>query len=206
MGTGNSVATGMNKAGQLKKEKNPDCETLKDRNDERRQDLKDTGTTDQDVVGPDGKGKGTTVSSCRVKTGGSPRTVSAHNNQKAQEKCPSGFASGGDDKVRSGKKKTLCGNYTHPDPAEQKSGHAEARILDTIGSGPPTALLFNIDWRPNTGPRSKAPCPTCHDMMCAAEKCGFVISICNKKNESFRVPCPVTPANRKALKKALGER
>ena len=114
--------------------------------------------------------------------------ATAHNSQKAQEFFPSTFESGGSDAVRSGESSTLCGNYKHPDPAEQKSGHAEARLLDGMErNAPPTKLTFNIDWRPNTGAPSKMPCETCLKMMCAARACGHEIWLCKDDGPPVQV-------------------
>lgn len=199
---GNSVATGISQAGMAKGDpKTSDCEKLSNANEERREELK-SKTNDKSLVGARGTGKGTTVSSAKVKKGRRSVTKSAHNNQKAYEKCTKNLEKGGCDSVRSGSKRTLCGNYTHPDPAVQKSGHAEARILDSLGSNP-GVVTFNIDWRRKGKANSKMPCLSCHRMMCAAEKCGFKIFICGRDNTPYRVPCEPTRENRLALKKLV---
>jgi hypothetical protein len=201
----NTGATGISQAGMAQAEPAPECEKLSNKNEECREELKGE-TADKTLVGPNGNGKGTTVSSCQLKTGGRPLVRSAHNNQKAQEKCPSSFVEGGEENVRRGKQSTLCGNYKHPAPAMQKSGHAEARLLDTLGGGKPGQLTFNIDWKKRRGRPSKMPCRTCHQMMCAAEECGFEIYLCDNNKQKHRVPCPANKRNRQSLKKTLDRR
>ena len=206
MAKGNPGTAGISKASQAAGTPAPECKTLSDRNAQRRQKLK-TKTKDQSVIGEGGTGRGTTVSSCRATGGGRSRTTTAHNNQKAHKKCPSELEKGGNDKVRSGSQKTMCG-YTHPDPAEQKSGHAEARLLDGMASSKrPTRITFNIDWKKRRGGSSKMPCSTCHKYMCKVQKdCKIEIFLCDKKGNKHKVPCPPNRNNRKALKKKLDGR
>ena len=183
-----------------------DCKELEQKNDAGREELKGK-SRDQSIVGPNKSGKGTTVSSCKM-VPGRPRLRVAHSNQKAQEKCPSTFVKGGNSSVRSGSAKTTCG-HTHPDPAVQKSGHAEARLLDSIASKGkmPTSITFNIDWRKRTGRPSKMPCMTCHKYMCKLQQdCDVQIFLCDKKNVKHKLPCPPTRQNRQALKKKIDGR
>jgi hypothetical protein len=182
---------------------NPLCEELKEHGEEGREELKGA-TRDQSVIGEKGTGRGTTVSTCEIRRGGPATIRMAHSNQKANDKCPSSFVSGGDEEVRSGDKKGLCG-HVHPDPAMQKSGHAEARLMDDMaGKKMPAQVTFNIDWRKRKGRPSKMPCKTCHDYMCKVKKkCGVNIQLCDKKGRSHEVPCPANTENRKALKKSL---
>jgi hypothetical protein len=196
-----------------------DCKELAQANDDARHDLW-WKTDDQSLMGenvkvsdqlsfPNGSQSGTTVSSMAVGSPGGESiwTFTAHSSQKAYEKFPGTFESGGGEAVRSGNAPTLCG-YTHPPPAQQKSGHAEARLFDTLGSTwtTPVKMTFNIDWRPNQGAPSKMPCKTCHAMMCAAKKCDHQISLCKadgKQVELSKEHCPVTKATRRRLKKDM---
>lgn len=189
-----------------------ECVTLHNENENTRKELKEK-TSDKTLVGTDGKGKGTTVSSSMFKPigGGSPTINSAHSNQKAYEKCGS-LAKGGEMEDRKAGKSNLCeeAEHEHASPVAQKSGHAEARLLDELfkgGGARSGQITFNIDWRPKKGKPSKMPCLACHKMICAAKECDVEIYICDGQEnpKPHRVPCPATPANRKALKKALGE-
>jgi hypothetical protein len=183
-----------------------ECKELEKKNDDSRGDLKEK-TRDQSVVGPNQNGRGTTVSSCKV-VPGRPRTRVAHSNQKAYEKSPNIFTPGGDQKVREGAKKTTC-NYTHPDPAMQKSGHAEARLLDSMNGKlqPGAKITFNIDWRKRKGRPSKMPCMTCHRYMCQVQKqCEVEIFLCDKNNRKHKVPCEPSRTNRQALKRKVDSR
>jgi hypothetical protein len=191
-----------------------DCVKLDARNQERREALSEA-SNDQSIVGPGHSGKGTTMSSCSSSTGGRPSIGSAHSNQKAYEKLPNGLKSGaaanqseGDRKrVRNGTKATTCG-HVHPDPASQKSGHAEARLLDSMSGGAlPSKITFNIDWRKGAGGTSKMPCKTCHEYLCKVSKdCDVEILLCDRNNVAHPVPCPASRKNRKALKKKLDAR
>jgi len=199
------VKTGSPAAGVV----SSDCVELDKRNQEQRAVLSETG--DKSINRPRHNGKGSTVSSCSSSRG--KRT--AHSNQKAFEKCPSGLVSGkasnlseGDRKrVRNGTKATTCG-HVHPDPAAQKSGHAEARLLDSMsGTTMPSKMTFNIDWHKGAGGTSKMPCKTCHEYMCTVSKeCDVDISLCDRSNVAHPLPCPANRKNRQALKKKLDGR
>jgi len=198
-----------------------ECKELSEANDGARYQLWQR-TDDQSLMGeevkvteglsfPNGSQSGTTVSSMGVASPGGESiwTFTAHNSQKAQEFFPSELESGGSEAVRSGKAPTLCG-YTHPDPAEQKSGHAEARLFDTLGSSwnTPVKMTLNIDWRPNQGAPSKMPCPTCHKMMCKAKECKHQIFLCKKDGKQVEVSdkhCPANKGSYKRLKADMGE-
>ena len=184
-----------------------DCEELGKKNKERREELNGKSADKQVVGDPKGSGRGTTVSSSKSSTGGRPRFRSAHNNQKAYNRCEETLEGGGSDSVREGTAKTLCG-YMHPDPAIQKSGHAEARLLDGLkGRTKPSQITFNIDWRKRKGRASKMPCKTCHQYMCKVqEDCDVEMFLCDKKGAKQPVPCPPTRGNRKALKKKIDGR
>jgi hypothetical protein len=198
-----------------------DCKELSEKNDGARYDLWQK-TDDQSLMGKNvkvsenlsfenGSQSGTTVSSMMGSPigGGASFLASAHNSQKAQEFFPSTFDAGGGEKVRSGEESTLCGNYTHPAPAEQKSGHAEARLFDSLGkNAAPTKLTLNIDWRPSNGKPSKMPCETCHQMMCAAKECKHQIFLCKKDGSPVEVSekhCPVRKGSYQQLKIDMGE-
>ncbi|MGD9853095.1 MAG: PAAR-like domain-containing protein [Nitrospirales bacterium] len=186
-----------------------ECTALSNKNEEARKDL-GAKTKDKTLVGPNGKGRGTTVSSMKStpKAGGRSKIMSAHNNHKATAKCPKGLAKGGGKAVRSGKKSTLCGNYTHPAPASQKSGHAEARLFDELGAAKPRNITLNIDWRPRTGKPSKMPCQTCQNMLCKARECGHDISLCDSKGQKQKLSeehCQASPGTYEKLQKTMGE-
>lgn len=186
-----------------------DCVKLDKRNAAKRKKLAES-SKDRSINRPRNKGKGSTVSSCNSSRAGRSSMTSAHSNQKAYEKCPGGLVSGrgkrlsdGDRKrVRNGTKATTCG-HVHPDPASQKSGHAEARLLDSMSGGKmPTKITFNIDWVKGAGGTSKMPCKTCHDYMCKVkDECGVEILLCDRSNVARPVPCPANRKNRKSLKK-----
>lgn len=178
------------------------CEKLDSETDSGRETL-GTKTTDKDLVGEDGDCVGTTVSACQVISSENPSTMVAHNNNKAWQKCPDVFEKGGEPAVREGRESGLC-NHTHPGPAMQKSGHAEARMLDKLGTGPmPKQLTFSIDWIRATGP-SKMPCATCHAYLCqVAKECEVEIYLCDKEKQPHELPCPPTTRTRRALKKLI---
>lgn len=80
-------------------------------------------------------------------------------------------------------------SFHYARPADQTSGHAEARIIETIfansGGGVVNArLTIAIDW---LSKNSCSPCPSCHALMCAASRCGLEISICDKDNKPQRL-------------------
>jgi hypothetical protein len=181
-----------------------ECEELSNKNNERRAEL-NSKTKDQSIVGPNGSGAGTTVSSCRATGPGGATVQTSHNNHKATAKCPGSLQAGGSDSVRSGAQPTTCG-HVHPKPSEQKSGHAEARLLDGMAAGPkPSSVTFNIDWRKKKGKPSKMPCKTCHEYMCKAQgpPCNIEIFLCDSKGNKQPCPCPANKKNRKALKKTI---
>ncbi|MBV9644483.1 MAG: DUF4150 domain-containing protein [Verrucomicrobia bacterium] len=190
----------------------PDCVKLNNENEKIRKNL-DDNTVDKTLVGAEGEGEGTTVASCQVTSSEGTSFMSAHNNQKATERASCDLSKGGSDAVRSGKKSTLCGNYTHPRPTKQKSGHSEARMFDEsfAQSAAPSQMVFNIDWRPKSGGKSKMPCPTCHNMMCKAqEECDVKIFLCDagkedEKPQAHEVPCPADADSYSALKTSMGE-
>ncbi|WP_280152281.1 hypothetical protein [Piscinibacter sp. XHJ-5] len=208
MATGNPGTATVSNAGMSPSTIKTDCEELADSNEARRGEL-DSKTKDKTLVGAEGEGEGTTVSSVKrtAVAGGPTKVRSAHNNHKAHEKCPKTLAKGGSGDVRGGAP-TLCGNYTHAKPTMQKSGHAEARLLDELQNAAPRRMTLNIDWRPKTGKPSKMPCENCHAMLCAARDCKHEITLCGKGNKPVALDqshCPPTKASYQKLKSDMGE-
>ena len=192
-----------------------ECKKLDDKNQKTRDELKEN-TKDKSIVGKDEDGKGTTVSSMSAhnRGGGGDTAATAHNNKKALEKSPSPLAPGGNDKQRNGEETPLCGNseYKHPDPAMQKSGHAEARLMAGLSHTPAKAVLINIDWKPSSGGASKMPCPDCHKMLCAAGKdCEHKIFLCGSEGKvvALAETCPkegdAPGQGYRSLQKKMGE-
>lgn len=184
-----------------------DCETLTNANNNAREKLEEK-TKDKTLVGVEGDGKGTTVSSAKfTPIEGSASLFSAHNRQKAQEKIPEYLVEGGNMEDRKSGKSQLCAsaNHTHAKPSCQKSGHAEARIFDTLGDKQ-GELVLNIDWRPKKNRPSKMPCKACHKIICAAKGCGIEVFICGKDNSKKDVPCPMNKDNYLKLKLAVDGR
>ena len=99
--------------------------------------------------------------------------------------------------------------YKHQKPSCQKSGHTEARIMDTLGnSAKNSTILFNTNWLPKKGMPSKAPCEDCHKMLCyAQENCETKIFFCDKNNEpvSLEDYCPPSGHKNAQLKKRLDQ-
>ncbi|MCI3953282.1 MAG: hypothetical protein K0R53_2781 [Burkholderiales bacterium] len=212
MATGNPGTATVSNAAAAASPIKSDCEELADANAARREELGGK-TSDKTLVGPDKSGKGTTVSSVKRTpvAGGTSSVRSAHNNQKAHEKCQKTLAKGGSPEVRSGAAKTMCGSHTHDAPCEQKSGHAEARLLDELPNGPPQRMTINIDWRPKRGAPSKMPCESCHKLICAArEHCKHEITLCAAGKPPKAVPvddthCPPTKSSYLKLQGDMGE-
>lgn len=205
MAVGNPGTSTVNKARLQPAGSASDCQELQQTNTERRQEL--TGRTrDQTLVGPNGTGRGTTISSVKRTpiAGGTTKIRSAHNNIKAFEKCPKTLSPGGSAAVRKGAPGP-CG-YVHPSPTMQKSGHAEARMLDELLNAKPQRMTFSIDWRKRKGKPSKMPCTACHRMMCRVMECGHAISLCSKKGKPVALSaehCDGTPEARTKLVKAI---
>jgi hypothetical protein len=198
-----TVLTGGTAVGVIK---DPDCVELKKKTDEKRKEL-DEASSDKSIVGHDDGGGGTTVSGMKSAGG----IATAHNNQKAYERCPNGMSKGASSEVRKGEETPLCpdSTYKHPAPAAQKSGHAEARLIGGLGGATGQSLTFSIDWRPKSGGRSNMPCPDCHKMLCAAKKdCDLDISLCDKQGQKHALSdehCPATPESYIALQETMGE-
>jgi hypothetical protein len=197
-------------AGEIKTE----CQNLDDKNTEERATI-GTKTKNKTIVGANGKQEGTTVSSCKItpkQAGASSSVISGHSRGWAHEHMDGKFAKGGDEKTRKGEKSVLCGknDVKHAPPYKQKSGHAEARILDEkIGSrGDPCKITLNINWRNKSGRLSKMPCEDCHKLICEAIACGHEIELCDKKGNPQPVTkqeCPASDETYQTLLEKMGE-
>lgn len=178
------------RAAKAKRPKQRDCEELEDVNASHRRHIR-RNSGDQRLLNKNNKNRqeGTTISSCKIQPtgGGAAKCSSAHSNQVAQERFPSRLIAGGDEKVRSGKKSVMCSDKKHRPPYKQKSGHAEARIFDTLGKKKGLKLVFKIDWRPTSGGNSNMPCPACQRLMCIAMKCQHQIWLCNDENKPMKL-------------------
>jgi len=188
-----------------------DCEELEDENSDARTELKNK-TKDKTLVGTDGKGRGTTVSSAKITSssvGSGFKT--AHSRGKAHEKLPARFEKGGDPADRAAGKSNLCAGsgHSHPSPAMQKSGHAEARIFDGMGPTTGGSVTLSIDWKPKSKKStSKMPCEDCHKMLCAAEdNCKIEIKLCDKKGKPQKLAghCPADQSSYQRLQATMGE-
>lgn len=185
------------------------CESLGERNEKARESPKTkTGkeTKDKSVVGKNGTGEGTTVSSaCYQKGSGTADQRTAHNSQKALANADNGFEPGQDADKRKTGESNLCegSEHKHDTPYNQKSAHTEARLLDGLGKregGFPTSgtLTLKIDWRPNgeAGGSSPMPCRSCHKILCAAKKCGVDVFLCDENNEKKELTDEHCPADK----------
>ena len=188
----------------------PVCKELKDTTDAKRKELGERSTNKR-VVGKDATGKGTTVTAMKAITGdGTAQVAAAHNDANALKFCPSGLVEGAGPDVRSGEKTPLCpqSDYKHPPDAQQKSGHAEARLIGALGGARSMTITFSIDWRKGAGRRSNMPCQNCLDMLCAAMKeCDFNISLCDKKGQphALNEEQHCSANGRQKLLKTMGE-
>jgi len=205
---------GIAKGDTARKPKESDCRQADKRNRRARNKL-NSETSDKTIVGQGGRGRGTTVSTAKI-VNGNARIVNgnvytAHNRNKAHKKILKWLVSGGSmGNRRSGKSSLDCPPsppYKHQTPFCQKSGHTEARIMDTLGSAiKGSTIVFNTDWRPKKGNPSKAPCEDCHKMLCyAQENCDTEVFFCDKNNEpvSLEDYCPQSERNNGDLKKRL---
>jgi hypothetical protein len=206
---GNTAAMIMNAGAMSPPPTESDCKKLDDNNKERRDEL-DSKTEDKTLVGAEGDGEGTTVSSAAANGG----VVAAHSRQKAQEKCDQTLVAGGNmEDRRQGNSSLNCPPaepYKHPSPACQKSGHTEARILDYLGALPPgSSITFSIDWRPRNGAPSKMPCEACHKMLCyASDNCKMQVHLCDGDNQPKKLTdrhCPANAQNYQNLREDMGE-
>jgi len=188
MTTGNTAAMTVSQASMATAPKESDCKELEKNNDDRRGHVEEN-SADKRLVNKNGMEdqEGTTISSCKFQpTGGDTATcASAHSSGRAHEMFPSRFVEGGGEEVRSGDAPVMCSeDKTHKPPYKQKSGHAEARIFDALGSAKGMKMVFKIDWRPGSGGRSNLPCPACQRLMCIAmNECKHEIWLCDDDNE-----------------------
>ncbi|MBI5255976.1 MAG: hypothetical protein HY855_05720 [Burkholderiales bacterium] len=219
MTIGNTAAITVSAAAMAAAPKVDDCKELEKQNEDRRKTVEDT-TADKRMVSKNGMDdqEGTTISSCKFQPAGgdTAQCASAHSSGRAHEMMPSQFVEGGSEEVRSGQEPVLCsGDQTHRPPYKQKSGHAEARILDqAIGKQKGAKLVFKIDWRPSSGGRSNLPCPACQRLMCIAMKeCDHEIWLCDDDNKPQKLTekeCGadkdgnITPSAQNALAKKMG--
>lgn len=212
MGQGNTVAltASTGKPGPPPTVKT--CEELGQQNDDRRDELKDE-SEDKTIIGIDEEGQGTTVSSGKIGAGGGSTTMTAHSRQKANERLGTLTEGGKMSDRKKGKSGLSCPPakpYKHPSPSCQKSGHAEARIIDAAKPPAGSRITFNIDWRPRNGdPPSKMPCETCHGMICyAVKECKMQIYLCDQDGKPQKVTnkeCPANAQNYQKLKTKMGE-
>jgi hypothetical protein len=87
--------------------------------------------------------------------------------------------------------------YSGQNPNQGPMAHAEARIVETLmgtfGSNPGGTLVLRIQQRGSGTTRlSSDPCESCHDMLCAAGKCGLKILLC-ETSQSDPEPVPNCP-------------
>ena len=134
MTTGNTAAITVSAAAMAQAPVEDDCKEL-ERNNETRRDHVESNTKDKRLRNKSGleDQEGTTISSCKFQAPSTQtaRCASAHSHGRAHEMFPSKFVGGGSDAVRSGSEGVMCSEKIHRPPYKQKSGHAEARILDT---------------------------------------------------------------------------
>lgn len=188
MTTGNSAAITVSQAAMAAAPQRSDCQEL-EANNESRRDHVGNNSGDRRLVNKHGMEaqEGTTISSCKFQPtgGGTASCASAHSNGVAHERFPSQFVEGGGEDVRSGDAPVMCSDdKKHRPPYKQKSGHAEARVFDAMGSAKGLKMVFKIDWRPGQGGKSNLPCPVCQRLMCIAmQECQHEIWLCNDTNE-----------------------
>jgi len=187
-----------------------DCKELNADNAGARDELSQA-TRDKTLVGTDGKGRGTTVASAKFKQPSGAQKISAHSRGKAAEKLKSRFDPGGDPNARAAGASNLCAGsgHSHARPTMQKSGHAEARIFDSMKSPKAGAVVtLSIDWqRKSKRTSSRMPCEFCHRILCAAaEKCDMKIFLCDKHGKPQPLmQCPASPDSYEELENVMGE-
>ena len=209
----NSGATSANKAAMARGAPKG-CAKLDDANNETRSGLA-SKSKDKKIVGPDKNGAGTTVasSSFTPARGGRSINQTAHNNAKANNFSQNALAEGS-----GGKSKVKCPAASHKylkGMEAQHAGHAEARMVDNVFTGrkPKGSMTINVDWIPSTDPQSKMPCENCLKLLCAAQKCGVDIYLCDKEGKKKKLQegkhCPKDgppgPQHHQALQKTMGE-
>jgi hypothetical protein len=190
MTTGNTVAITVSAASMAASPIQTDCKELEGNNESRRNHV-EGNTEDKRLRNKNGleDQEGTTISSCKFQSGShSAHCASAHSHGRAHEMFPSQFVSGGSEEVRSGNAPVMCSDKIHRPPYKQKSGHAEARILDTLGNQNGLKLVFKIDWRNGDGFHSNLPCEDCQRLLCIAmSECKHQIWLCKDDNEPVKL-------------------
>lgn len=193
-------------------DKDPECQKLRERNEEKREETEtaDVSKSKKDAI----TGTGTTISSAKFTPagGGRPTVVSAPNRNLALDACPGEFVAGGDMEDRHDNVSQLCPDAKHKHKGVRASGHAEARILDHIG-GRPGKILFNVNLikknRYGKKISSRQPCGHCHRMMCAAKKCGMDVWLCDKDGNQKQMTdehCPKGKGSNKPIPKGAREK
>lgn len=187
MTTGNTAAITVSAAAMAQAPVEDDCKEL-ERNNETRRDHVESNTKDKRLRNKSGleDQEGTTISSCKFQAPSTQTAscASAHSHGRAHEMFPSKFVGGGSNAVRSGSEGVMCSEKIHRPPYKQKSGHAEARILDTLGDQSGLKMVFKIDWRSGKGEHSNLPCEDCQRLLCIAmDECDHEIWLCNDDNE-----------------------
>lgn len=187
MTTGNTAAITVSAAAMAASPVTTDCEELGGNNESRREHV-ENNTRDKRLRNKSGLDdqEGTTISSCKFQpsAGDTASCASAHSHGRAHEMFPNHFVSGGSNAVRSGSEPVMCSDKIHRAPYKQKSGHAEARILDTLGNQNGLKMVFKIDWRNGEGDYSNLPCQDCQRLLCIAmSECEHQIWLCKDDNE-----------------------
>lgn len=225
MGTGNSVACTVSIGGANVPLPSVDqCKELADQN------VKDRERVATSDLSPSAKeavtGGGSTITNFEFRPASGRRVVAAGaNRNEATSIDANHFKKGAEKSLREKKKSNLCGGYKYRGQGTRASGHAEARIVESIFSkapGAPTSgvLLLNVDLKKKQtdrfgrNVRSKMPCGHCHRLLCAAKQCGFKIFLCDKQSSPKELTddmcegksnARVRQSKRMKLKKAMGE-
>lgn len=191
MTTGNTAAITVSAAAMAQAPVEDDCKEL-ERNNEARRDHVESNTKDKRLRNKSGleDQEGTTISSCKFQAPSTQTAscASAHSHGRAHEMFPSKFVGGGSNAVRSGNEGVMCSEKIHRPPYKQKSGHAEARILDTLGNQNGLKMVFKIDWRNGDGFKSNLPCEDCQRLLCIAmAECEHEIWLCKKNNQPVKL-------------------
>lgn len=204
MTEGNAVAMTSSKASIGQEPIQKDCEELEGNNEERRKHIKNNAE-DKKLRGKNGmdEQEGTTISSCKFQPANSNTATcaSAHSLGLAKDKFEDQFIEGGDKEIRSGRAPVMCTkDKFHKGPTMQKSGHAEARILDALGDKTGVKIVFKIDWRDGNNKKSNFPCPACQRLMCIAMKeCKHEIWLCNNANKPKKLTEDDCELNKKGI-------
>ncbi|MDO9235234.1 MAG: hypothetical protein Q7U28_04265 [Aquabacterium sp.] len=221
MTTGNSAAMTVSVAGVAPPDLSSTvCQELDAKNkDERKKaikELKPQADRKSQRAHTQAKGAGMTFSSAKVSVGiGGGSSIqgvaTGCSSGKAREALSGSTVKGGTSEMQTGKEKVLCeqANYTHSGGGS--GSHGEAKVLnemsqmakDAGGSLQGGSVVFNVDWRysrPDGGVcESGMPCRLCYRMMCAAQKCGIKISLCDASGK----PQPFDPDDECDKEKAM---